>query len=463
MPDQIIEYTQANQDHHLNQLFEFLRIPSISTLPEHKPDVLRAAEWLVEEMNRIGLNNVQLIPTKGHPLVYGEWLEAGPDAPTVLVYGHYDVQPVDPIELWESQPFEPEIREGKIYARGAADDKGQMFSHLKAVEAILAMEGKLPVNIKLLFEGEEETGTTELQTFVPAHKDLLATDLVLVSDTGFMEPGKPLIIYSLRGVIGVEVHVSGPITDLHSGAFGGTVHNPAQALAEIIVALHDENGKVAIPGFYDKVRPLTTSQKEFMAQRPLELEEWQRLTGLEKPWGEPEYDLIERIAARPTCEVNGIWGGFQGDGSKTIIPAEAHAKFTMRLVPDQDPIEIGQLFAGYINDIAPDDLQVHVELGKGGGYPVVVATDSLEIKAASQAYERVWGLPPDFMPGGGSIPAVAAFSKVLDIPVVLMGFSVSGCGIHAPNEWFLVEHFFKGIDTIIHYYYLLSESRSLQT
>ncbi len=459
MPNTTIKHVQANQDRYLEQLFEFLRIPSISALPEHKPDIQRAAEWLVDDMTRIGLNDVQIFSNGGHPLVYGEWLDAGPEAPTVLVYGHYDVQPVDPLDLWESPPFEPEIRDGKIYARGSADDKGQMFSHLKAIESMLAAEGKLPVNVKLLFEGEEETGTTELQAFVPENTDLLAADSALVSDTGFMDPSKPLIIYSLRGVVETEVHVTGPVTDLHSGAFGGTVHNPAQALAEIVAALHDENGKITIPGFYDKVRSLTAAEKELMAQRPFELSEWQDLTGLEKPWGEPDYEILERATTRPTCEVNGIWGGFQGDGSKTIIPAEAHAKFTMRLVPDQDPLEIAQLFADYVCDIAPDDLQVQVDIGDGG-YPVKVAIDSPEIKAAAQAYERTWGVAPELMPEGGSIPAAAVFSRELDIPIVLMGFSVLGCGAHAPNEWYLVDHFFKGIDAIIHYYHLLSESRS---
>ncbi len=455
MLEQALDYAHAHRERFLEQLFDLLRIPSISTLSEHKPDIQRAAAWLADDLQRIGMEHVAVMPTGGHPVVYSDWLNADPDLPTVLVYGHYDIQPVDPLDLWQSPPFEPTIRDGQIYARGAADDKGQAFSHVKALESMLAAEGRLPLNVKVLIEGEEESGSDNLEAFVKEHTDLLAADSGLVSDTGFMSPDLPMIVYGLRGIVSAEVRVRGPKHDLHSGGYGGTVHNPAQAVAEIICALHNDDGSVAIPGFYDRVRMPDDAERRALNNLPYTLKKWQGETGMEKLWGEPAYTLVERIGARPTCEVNGMWGGFQGEGGKTIIPAEAGVKITMRLVPDQDPDEIGRLFTEYIEQIAPDDLHVEATISEGG-WPVITPIDSDEIRAAARAYEQTWGTAPVFMRGGGSIPIVATFQRELDLPVVLMGFSVPDAGAHAPNEYFPVDHFYKGIDAIICYYHNLT-------
>jgi acetylornithine deacetylase/succinyl-diaminopimelate desuccinylase-like protein len=453
MLENAINYARANGERYVRELTELLRIPSISTLPAHKPDMHRAAEWLAAHLTRIGVRNARVLPTQGHPVVYGEWREAGPGAPTVLIYGHYDVQPVDPLNLWHSPPFEPTIREGRLYARGATDDKGLVFGLICAVESQLAT-GALPVNVKWLIEGEEESSSTSLEAFVLANKDLLAADSVLISDTPFLAPGQPQIPYSLRGIAAAEVRVRGPKTDLHSGAFGGTVRNPAAALAAIIAALHDEDGRVRIPGFYDRVRLLPEAERAALRQVPYTLEDWQRETGLREPWGEPDFTIRERIGARPTCEVNGLWSGFQGEGAKTIIPAEASAKFTMRLVADQDPAEITRLFAEHIQRLAPKDLQVEIKT-QAGSRPALTPTDTPEIRAAARALETVWGVPPVFVRGGGSLPIVAALQSELKTPVVLLGFGLPDSGAHAPNEWIDVEQFHKGIECAIHYFHLL--------
>ncbi len=455
MLEKAIEHAHANRERYLAQLFDLLRIPSISTLSEHKADIQRAADWLAADMARAGLNNVQVMPTAGNPVVYGEWLGAGDGAPTVLVYGHYDVQPVDPLELWETPPFEPTLREGKIYARGASDDKGQAFIHIKALEAMLAANGRLPVNVKIVLEGEEEIGSLNLEPFVVAHKDLLAATSGLISDSRILNPQQPSITYALRGMTYMEVRVRGPKRDLHSGSYGGSVHNPAQVVAEIIAALHDKDGRITIPGFYDKVRPLSAEERAALAKVPYTLAQWQEETGLHTPWGEPEYTLLERMTARPTCEVNGIWGGFQGEGGKTIIPAEAGAKISMRLVPDQDPDEIARLFTDYVKQLAGDKVQIEV-IQHTGGWWAITPIDSLEMQAAARAYEAVWGVPPVFTREGGSIPIVATFQRELGTPVVLMGFGLDD-NVHSPNEHFRVDHFYKGIDTVIHYYHYLAE------
>ncbi len=445
-----IQHAHAHREDYLRQLLDLLRIPSISTLSEHKADVERAAQWLAVELRRVGLSNVQVMPTGGHPVVYADWLGAGPTAPTVLVYGHYDVQPVDPLELWHIPPFEPQVRDGLIYARGASDDKGQVYLQIKAIESMLAAEGRLPVNIRLLFEGEEESGSKNLAAFVIAHRDQLAADSVLVSDTGFIRADLPTIVYSLRGIVGAEVRVTGPKRDLHSGGYGGTVHNPVLALVEMLVRLHNPDGSVAIPGFYDDVRPMTDAEREALQRFPYTLEQWQEETGLVKPWGEPGYSLIERMGRRPTCEINGIFGGFQGEGTKTIIPASAGAKITMRLVSDQSPERIGQLFKDYVLSIAPDDVKVEVQITEGG-WPLVTPIESPQIEAAARACQAVWGVRPVFMPGGGSIAVMAVMQQELHIPIVLMGFGVPDSNAHAPNEFFPVEQFYRGIDAVIHY------------
>ncbi len=435
MMDKALGYARAHRERYLAQLTELLSIPSISTLPEHAADVRRAAEWLAADLTRTGLKNVQVMPTGGHPVVYAEWLEAGGQAPTVLIYGHYAVQPIDPIDLWQSPPFTPTIHNGAIYARGATDDKGPVVAVVKALESMLAANGRLPLNVKLLIEGEEESASVNLDRFVLAHKTLLAADSVMISDTGFLAPGQPAINYSVRGIAAAEVRVSGPKQDLHSGGYGGTGHHPAPALAASIAGMHDGTGRVRIPGFYDAVRPLSPQEREALQQVPYSLEQWQAETGLEIPWGEPGYSLKERIGARPTCEVNGIWGGFQGAGSKTIIPAEAGAKFTMRLVSDQDPVEILRLFTDYVMSLAPKDLRVEV-IPQQGCWPAITPIDTPEIAAAVKAYQAVWGVSPVFVRGGGSLPIVATFQKELGAPVVLLGIDLPDSGVHGPNEFF---------------------------
>lgn len=447
-----IEYARAERQRQLNELLDFLKIPSISTLGEHKSDIYKAADWLSAQLRQIGVPKVEVMQTAGNPVVYGEWMNGGDDATTILVYGHYDVQPVDPLELWVSDPFEPSIRDGRIYARGAADDKGQMFIHVKAVEALIKAENSTPVNIKLLFEGEEEIGSPHLEDFVLEHQKMLAADTVLVSDTDMLSPTQPKIVYGLRGLSAVEFTVRGPKQDLHSGSYGGTVHNPAQLVAEIIAAVHDEDGVIQIPGFYDDVQPISEEERQTLAALPYDLSMWREETGLQNAWGEPDFTLRERMGVRPTAEVNGMWGGFQGEGGKTIIPAEAGAKFSMRLVPNQHPEKIGKLMEAFIRERIPDDYQVDIRVGKGGWWSVI-PIDSPQIQAASLAYEDIWGVKPVFSRGGGSIPIIASFQKILGAPSVMMGFGLPEDNIHAPNEGFNIEHFYKGIETILRFYH----------
>lgn len=455
MLKQALEQAYANRERYREQLFEFLRIQSISTLPEHRHEIRRAAEWIQGNMGSAGLQNIEVLPTNGNPVVYGDWLGAGKDAPTVLVYGHYDVQPVDPIELWETAPFEPQMRDGKIFARGASDDKGQMFLHIKAVESVLAGEGKLPVNVKMIFEGEEEIGSPNLEPFVLSNLDRLAADSALISDGRIISETQPSLVYALRGMTYMEVRVKGPKRDLHSGSYGGSVANPAQVIAEIIAAMHDENGTIRIPGFYDDVRPLSDEERAALSQVPYTVQQWRDETGLKEPWGEAEYSLLERVSARPTCEVNGMWGGYQGAGGKTIIPADAGAKISMRLVPDQDPGRIAKVFTDYVRTIVPDQVEVEIQQHTGG-WAAITPIDSPEMKAAADAYEATWGVQPVFTREGGSIPVVATFQTKLGAPAVLMGFGLDD-NIHSPNEHFLLDHFYKGIDTVIHYYHNLAE------
>ncbi len=451
-----LDHARQNHPRYLVELTEFLRIPSISTLPEHKGDIQRAAEWLAEDLERIGMDKVQIIPTAGNPVVYGEWMGAGEDALTILIYGHYDVQPVDPLELWESPPFEPEIREGRIYARGASDNKAQHFSHVKAIETVLAANGALPVNVKLCLDGEEEVGSVNLPPFVREYKDLLATDSILISDGPMISEGQPTAIYAMRGVASFDLVVKGPNRDLHSGNFGGSVHNPVQALAEIITALHDEGGTVTIPGFYDDVNPLSEDERAMLAKASYSLSQWQRDTGLEKDWGEADYSLLERQTTRPTCEVNGIWGGYTGEGLKTIIPAEAGAKISVRLVAAQDPDKIARQFEEHIREIAPDGVRVELNYHQDGSAAAVTPYDSVEMKAALKAYRESWGIEPVISRLGGSLPIVATFQDVLDAPFVLMPLGLDD-NRHSPNEHYRLEYFEKGIDTAIRYYYYLGK------
>jgi acetylornithine deacetylase/succinyl-diaminopimelate desuccinylase-like protein len=445
-----LQHAKDHQQTHLAELLDFLRIPSISTRPEHNADTRAAAEWLAQELEAAGLENVRLIPTKGHPLLYADWLHAGDAAPTVLIYGHYDVQPIDPLELWQTPPFSPVIRDDYIYARGASDDKGQVYIHIKAVEAWLKGSGQLPVNVKFILEGEEETGSPHLSAFVPGNPELLEADVALVSDTAILAPDQPAIVYGLRGMCYLFLEVTGPTRDLHSGSFGGGINNPINALAHIIARLKDEEGRILIPGFYDRVRPLSEAERALLSRFPLDEKQWLAETGASQPWGEPEFTLVERLGARPTLDVNGIIGGYTGVGAKTVLPSAARAKISMRLVPDQDPEEIRELFSRYVAEIAHPSVQATVTAGHGA--PATI-TD-LEIpamRAAVSAYTDVFGREPIYMREGGSIPVVSHFQNSLGLETILMGFGLPGDRIHAPNERFYLPNFYRGIETAVRF------------
>ncbi|MGM0556130.1 MAG: dipeptidase [Myxococcota bacterium] len=446
MSEQAIQaYIEEHRDRFLEELKDYLRIPSISTDSEHSDDVKACAHWLEEHLLGIGIDSVVVEETDGHPIVYAEHGNK-PDAPTILVYGHYDVQPPDPLELWDSPPFEPEVRDGKIFARGATDDKGQLFAHIKGLEAHLATTGELPVNVKLLIEGEEEVGSPNLDPWVRENADRLAADAVVISDSSMFAPGLPTITYGLRGLTYFEVTVTGPDHDLHSGLYGGAVPNPINELSKLIARLHNEDGSVAIPGFYDDVDELTAEERDEFAALPFDNEEFRAETGAPALQGEAGYSTLERRWARPTLDCNGIWGGFIGEGAKTVLPSRATAKISCRLVPRQDPAVILELAKNYLEEIAPDTISLRFE-PHHGGQPVVVDRDSPTIQAAMRASERAWGTDAVFTRGGGSIPVVATFAEVLDVPTVLLGFGLNDDRLHSPNEKFNVENFYKGIET----------------
>jgi acetylornithine deacetylase/succinyl-diaminopimelate desuccinylase-like protein len=445
------EYTKAHREQFLSQLKDWIRIPSISTDPIRKGDVQRAAEWIAADMRRVGIENVEVIPTAGHPVVYGDWLHAGADVPTVLVYGHYDVQPADMEDGWDSAPFEPVERSGKLYARGSSDDKGQAFIHVKAAEALLATSGKFPVNVKFLIEGEEEIGSAHLGDFLVANHERLKSDVCVISDTAILTEDQPSIVYALRGLVYMELEVQGPAHDLHSGGFGGTVHNPAQALAEIIAALHNPDGSVSVPGFYDDVVALSDEERAEARKTDWAVEDWKHATGAPQPWGEPQYTLRERIGARPTLEVNGFVSGFYGVGAKTVLPAKALAKISCRLVSNQQPVKIYELVRDYVAQITPPTIRSAVRMINKGD-PALVDLKTPAMQAAISAYEKGWGKRPVFVREGGSIPIVADFRRELGVPVILMGFGLNTDGAHGPNEHYVIEMFYKGIDTAIHFY-----------
>ena len=445
-----VEIAQANQKTYLDELFEFLRIPSVSTQPEHDDDVKAAAEWLAGKMTAAGLENVRVIKTDKHPLVYGDWLHAE-GQPTVLVYGHYDVQPAEPFELWESPPFEPTVRDDFIFARGASDDKGQAYVHVKAVEALLQANGRLPVNVKFIIEGEEESGGASLSAFIPENKELLTADVALVSDTGMPRAGLPAITYGLRGMCYILMDIKGPRRDLHSGSFGGAVNNPLNVLGHIIAKLKDENGKILIPGFYDKVRPLSDEERDLIAQFPFDEAAWKAEMGAPEAWGEPEFSIVERLGARPTLDVHGIIGGYTGPGAKTVLPSTVHAKISMRLVPDQDPKEIAKLFTNYINDITPPSVTVEVTV-RGGAPASISDLNNPAMEAVETALEQAFGTKPVFMREGGSIPVVGEFQEHLGLETILMGFGLPSDQIHAPNESFYMPNYFKGIESSIRFF-----------
>jgi acetylornithine deacetylase/succinyl-diaminopimelate desuccinylase-like protein len=451
------EYARKNQDKFLAELKEFLSIPSVSTQPQHKPDIEHAAAWLRDRLLAAGFLRAEVMPTLGHPVVYAEWLAAGPEAPTILIYGHYDVQPPDPLELWDTPPFEPTVVGDDIFCRGASDDKGQLYAHVKAVETLKETAGTLPINVKCLFEGEEESGSPSLEPFIRAHTGLLAADVAVISDTHILGKDRPSIVYALRGLAYVEVEVTGPDHDLHSGSYGGAVHNPINALCAMIARLQDENGHITIPGFYDKVRELDPEERAELAKVPFKREAWLQEAGVKTDWGEPAYTIVERTTARPTLDVNGIWGGYIQPGAKTVLPSKAFAKISMRLVPDQEPAEIAQLLRKTLTETAPPTVDVEVR-GLSGGESAIVCRDSPAMKAASRAYAETFGREPVFIREGGSIPVVATFQKTLGIETVLMGFGLPDDRLHSPNEKFYLPNFYKGIETIIHFMNFLGET-----
>ena len=448
MPSSPIDYAKNNRARYLDMLKELLSIPSISTQSVHAGDIQRCAEWLTQTMNNIGLKNVAIYPTSGHPLVYGEWLEAGPTAPTVLVYGHYDVQPPDPLELWETPPFEPSVRGDNIYARGATDDKGQLFPHLAAVDALLKSAGALPVNIKFIIEGEEESGGENLEPFIESHQDLLAADCALISDTPIISPEQPSIVYALRGVVALEIEVVSAKRDLHSGQYGGAVHNPLLALSQILSAMFDENNRVTIPGFYDDVTPLNDEERALLAKLPDTL---LQETGARALWGDPAFTPIERVSARPTFEIHGIVGGYSDEGVKTVIPAKATAKVSMRLVPQQTPAKIVQRFTDYVNSLAPDTIELKIRQQGLAGEATLIDRNDPAMQAASNAYQAAFQRRPIFAREGGSIPVVSAFQNLLNMPVVMMGFGLTDDCLHSPNEKFHLPNFYRGIETSIRF------------
>jgi acetylornithine deacetylase/succinyl-diaminopimelate desuccinylase-like protein len=447
----LTEYLEQNRERHIAEWIDLVRIPSVSAKSEHRPDMRRAADWLVERMLEAGLQTAEIIPTAGHPVVIGEWRGA-PGAPTLLVYGHYDVQPPEPLEEWVSPPFEPEIRDGRLYGRGTTDDKGQLYLHLKAVEALIAVHGRLPVNVVFVIEGEEEVGSPNLPDFLVEHRDRLACDAVVISDTSMFAPGLPSITIGLRGLAYMEVHVRGSNIDLHSGEYGGAVRNPGNALARIISDLHDESGRITIPGFYDDVRELTEREREAIRALPFDEEEMR--ASIDSPGlhgGEDGLSVLERLWTRPTLDVNGLLSGYTGEGAKTVLPGRAMAKVSMRLVPDQDFRDIEAKFAAHVEALAPAGVEVRVE-ALHGGPPWYAEPQGSVFAAASAALEEAFGRAPVFTRGGGSIPIVQRFEQTLGVPVALIGFGLPGDNLHAPNESMVVENFTRGIHAMASLY-----------
>lgn len=441
--DAVTDFIHANRDRYVRELTEYLAIPSISALPDHAADVARCAEWTAAELKRVGLEHVRVIDTPGNPVVCGDWLHAE-GAPTILFYGHYDVQPVDPVDQWESPPFEATVRQGEIYARGAADDKGQIFMHFKAIEACLAGGRRMPVNVRLILEGEEEVGSTHLDAFVREHRDALDASVVVISDTPMFDRGVPSICYGLRGLTYCQIDVRGTATDLHSGSFGGAVANPAFVLAQMLAQMKDRGGRVRIPGFYDDVRPLSDDERAEFAKLPFDERRYRADLGAPKLFGETGFTTLERLWGRPTFEVNGLLAGFTGDGAKTVIPATAMAKVSMRLVPDQDPGKIGELFEAHARKVAPKTVEVAVTR-MHTGKPWMTDFDNPFVRAAGRAMEAGFGRAPVFNREGGSIPVVATFQDVLGLPAVLFGVGLPDENAHAPNEKLDLGNFHAGI------------------
>jgi len=448
------EYQELNKDRFLNELLDLLRIPSVSADSKYKDDVAHCAEAVKQHLLQAGCDMAEICPTAGHPIVYGEKI-IDAALPTVLVYGHYDVQPADPLNLWHSGPFEPVIKDGKIYARGACDDKGQMFMHIKALE-VMAKTNSLPCNVKVMIEGEEEVGSTNLGKFLSDNVDKLKADIVLVSDTSMISMETPSIESGLRGLAYMEVEVTGPNRDLHSGVYGGAVANPINILCKMIASMHDENNHITIPGFYDAVADLTAAERKALNEAPFDLDEYKKELGVQDNWGEKGYTTLERTGTRPTLDVNGIWGGYTGEGAKTVLPSKAYAKISMRLVPHQISDEISNLFKVHFESIAPASVQVKVT-AHHGGEPVVTPTDSHAYKAAEKAIKTTFGKDPIPTRGGGSIPIVALFERTLGLKTVLLGFGLDNDNIHSPNEKYDVFNYFKGIETLPYFHKYFAE------
>ncbi len=457
MRERALEYASNQRGQFFEELRELLSIPSISAQPKHRQDIERTAQWLADHLRRVGLVGARVVPTSGHPIVVGEWMGAG-RAPTVLIYGHYDVQPPEPFELWNFPPFQPTVRDNYVYARGVSDDKGQLFVHVKAVEAYLKTSGKLPVNVKFLIEGEEEIGGPSLPSFIEAYREQLACDVALISDSAMPTPDQPAITYGLRGICYMQVEVEGPDHDLHSGAFGGAVYNPIQALAEMVSKMKDAEGHITVPGFYDRVRLLSDQDRRIINSVPLEKAKFCQDAGVADTWGEAGYTILEQISARPTLECNGIWGGYTDEGSKTVLPSKACAKISMRLVPDQTPEDIAAMFRDYVLSIAPPQVKVTVR-DLHGGLPALMDRDAPAMQAACVALEHAFGAKPVFTRDGGSVPIVAAIQSVLGAPTVMMDLGLPDDNLHSPNEKFYLPNFYRGIDASI---YFLDELARLQ-
>ncbi len=448
-----ISYIQENKDQFLNELLDLLRIPSVSADSKFAGDVRKAAEFLKERFDELG-THVEICETAGYPIVYAEHIK-DPNLPTVLVYGHYDVQPADPYDLWDSPPFEPVVKNEKIYARGSADDKGQVYMHVKAYEALLKTDS-LPCNVKFMIEGEEEVGSENLEVFVKANKEKLAADVILISDTAILSNDTPSITVGLRGLSYLEVEVTGPNRDLHSGTYGGAVGNPINTLCQMIASLQNEKGEITIPGFYDKVEVLSDDYRKKMNLAPFDLSEYKEHLDIETVKGEEGYTTIERTGIRPTLDVNGIWGGYTGEGAKTVLPSKAYAKISMRLVPNQISSEITEMFTNHFMSIAPEHVKVKVT-PHHGGEASVIPTDSIGYKAAARAMEETWGKEPIPTREGGSIPIVALFQEVLGLDSILMGFGLNEDAIHSPNESYGLFNYYRGIETISHFYQFFTD------
>ncbi|XEC97369.1 dipeptidase [Paenibacillus tarimensis] len=446
MMSEIEDYLQKERSQHLEELKEFVRIPSISSSSQHKTDTRKAADWLADSMRRAGLEHVEVMETEGFPVVYADWLHA-PGKPTALVYGHYDVQPADPVELWQYPPFDPEIRDNKLYGRGATDDKAQLYTHVKTVEAFLKTIGKLPVNLKFCFEGEEEIASPNLSPFLEAHADKLKSDLIVISDGPMYDKDQPSICCGLRGLCALELKVYGAKSDLHSGLYGGGVANPVTALVQLLASMRDHDGKVLIKGFYDQVHDLSDAEQESIHKLSFDEEKLSRELGVPELFGEKGYSYFERTSVRPTLEINGIYGGYQGEDIKTIVPSSAVAKISCRLVDDQDPNEIMQAIKNHIKENQPQGVTIEVQ-PLHGGKPYVISPEHPLMRIAEKAFQKGFGKKPVFVRSGGSIPIVEVFSSLINAPVIMMDFGLPGENMHAPNEHFHLENFDKGIATL---------------